>query len=345
MTTHPSPPHRAPDAGAAVEQAPDMLDGEVFGGPDYARRPLPTVLPPWLGSRRTALATLRWALRYTARHLGFHLLRTPGYTLSLSWWMLRGATRALTAAWGWVSAQGEYRALIVAAREAKRWELVRDLITERRALARVRITITAWLTLSAAAATAGGVLALGTTFLECLALVAALGAVWLGRPRTAPILPYGPVLPIQLELSVDMLTAALRAAGLVKADATPQFITPPLRDGHGWAVTLDLPRGGGKTAADAIAKRDTVAAELGVDEIQLMPRSYITDSWAAHSVTPGAEPGAGMGRRGGWGSRRRSIAGSPRLGMRIRLGWIARSGCAARWPSGWDWSLSRVRCL
>ncbi|MGH3699070.1 MAG: cell division protein FtsK, partial [Pseudonocardiaceae bacterium] len=37
-----------------------------------------------------------------------------------------------------------------------------------------------------------------------------------------------------------------------------------------WAVTLDLPRGGGKTAADVIAKRDTVAAELGVDEIQVI---------------------------------------------------------------------------
>jgi S-DNA-T family DNA segregation ATPase FtsK/SpoIIIE len=270
MTTHPSPPPRAPDAGAAVEQAPEVFEGDVFEGPDYARRPLPTVLPPWLGSRRTALATLRWALRYAARHLGFHLVRAPGYALGLAWWMLRGATRALTAAWGWVSAQGEYRPLIVAAREAKRWDLVRDLITERRALARVRITITAWLTLSAAAATAGGVLAFGTTFLECLALVAALGAVWLGRPRTAPVLPYGPVFPVALEFSVDMLTAGLRAAGLVKPDATPQFITPPLRDGHGWAVTLDLPRGGGKTAADAIAKRDTVAAELGVDEIQVI---------------------------------------------------------------------------
>ena len=67
-----------------------------------------------------------------------------------------------------------------------------------------------------------------------------------------------------------MITAALRAVGLVKADAAPQFVTPPLQDGNGWAVTLDLPRGGGKTAADAIAKRDTVAAELGVDEIQVI---------------------------------------------------------------------------
>jgi S-DNA-T family DNA segregation ATPase FtsK/SpoIIIE len=83
-------------------------------------------------------------------------------------------------------------------------------------------------------------------------------------------MPPGLVLPVQLELSADMLTEALRAAGLVKTDATPQLVTPPLRDGHGWAVTLDLPRGGGKTAADVIAKRDTVAAELGVDEIQVI---------------------------------------------------------------------------
>jgi hypothetical protein len=35
---------------------------------------------------------------------------------------------------------------------------------------------------------------------------------------------------------------------------------------------VDLPRGGGKTAADVIAKRDTLAAELGIDEIQLIMR-------------------------------------------------------------------------
>ncbi|MGB8200887.1 MAG: hypothetical protein WCF33_14530, partial [Pseudonocardiaceae bacterium] len=99
---------------------------------------------------------------------------------------------------------------------------------------------------------------------------AGVGALWLGRPRTASVLPAGPVFPVALELSADMLTDALRAAGLVKADATPQLVTPPWRDGNGWAVTLDLPRGGGKTAADVIAKRDTLAAELGVDEIQVI---------------------------------------------------------------------------
>jgi S-DNA-T family DNA segregation ATPase FtsK/SpoIIIE len=270
MTTDPSSQHCATDTAADLEPAPEVLDGELLEGLDYARRPLPAVLPPWLASRRTALATLRWGVRYAGRHLGFHLVRAPGYALGLVWWMLRGTGWALAAGFGWVSARSEYRPVITAAREADRWDLVLELVAERRALARVRITTTAWLALSAAATTTAGVLTLGKTFGWCVAAVAVVAAVWLGRPRTAPVLPTGPMLPVQLELSADMLTAALRAAGLVKVDATPQLVTPPLRDGNGWAVTLDLPRGGGKTAADAIAKRDIVAAELGVDEIQVI---------------------------------------------------------------------------
>ncbi|MGH8921100.1 MAG: FtsK/SpoIIIE domain-containing protein, partial [Actinomycetes bacterium] len=187
-----------------------------------------------------------------------------------SWWTLRGAVRAFGAGFCWVSVRGEYQPLITAAREAKRWDLVRDLITERRALARVRITTMAWLAVSGASAGAAGFVMVGPVFGWWVATGAGLGALWLGRPRTAQVLPLGPALPVALELSASMLTDALRAAGLVKTDATPQLVTPPLRDGNGWAVTLDLPRGGGKTAADVIAKRDTLAAELGVDEIQVI---------------------------------------------------------------------------
>ena len=231
---------------------------------------MPVVLPSWLRSRETALGTLRWAVEYAGRHVAFHAWRAPAYGLALVWWTLRGAGRVIAAGFGWVSVRGEYRPLITAAREAKRWDLVRDLITERRALARVRMKTTAWLTVSGGSAGAAGFVALGPVFGWSAVAGAGLGALWVGRPRTAPVLPLGPVLPVQLELSADMLTDALRAAGLVKADATPQLVTPPLRDGNGWAVTLDLPRGGGKTAADVIAKRDTVAAELGVDEIQVI---------------------------------------------------------------------------
>jgi DNA segregation ATPase FtsK/SpoIIIE, S-DNA-T family len=259
-----------PTTSAGLEPAPEVLDGELIAEPEYVWRPMPTVLPPWLRSRKTAVGTLRWAMEYAGRHVAFHAWRTPAYGLALAWWTLRGAARAVAAGLGWVSVRGEYQSLITAAREAKRWDLARDLITERRALARVRIKTTAWLTVSGGSAGAAGFVTLGPVFGWSVATGAGLGALWIGRPRTAPVLPPGPVLPVQLELSADMLTDALRAAGLVKADATPQLVTPPLRDGNGWAVTLDLPRGGGKTAADVIAKRDTVAAELGVDEIQVI---------------------------------------------------------------------------
>ena len=247
-----------------------LLDGDVAGEPEHVRRAMPTVLPAWLRSRDTAVATVWWALEYAGRHVAFHAWRAPAYGLALAWWTLRGAGRAIAAGFRWVSVRGEYRPLITAARAANRWELVRDLITERRALARVRMKTTAWLTVSGGSAGAAGFLTLGPVFGWSAVAGVGLGALWVGRPRSAPVLPPGPVLPVQLELSADMLTDALRAAGLVKADATPQLVTPPLRDGNGWAVTLDLPRGGGKTAADVIAKRDTVAAELGVDEIQVI---------------------------------------------------------------------------
>ncbi|MGH3670744.1 MAG: hypothetical protein ACRDSH_08905, partial [Pseudonocardiaceae bacterium] len=247
-----------------------MLDAERVSSPEFLRRPMPVVLPAWLRSWETSVGTLRWAVRYAARYIGFHAWRAPAYGLALCWWTLRGAARATAAGFRWVSVRGEYQPLIAAAREAKRWDLVRDLITERRALARIRITTTAWLALSAGSAGFAGYLFIGPQFGWWVTVGAGLGALWIGRPRPGPVMPSGPVLPVQLELSADMLTDALRSAWLVKTDATPQLVTPPLRDGHGWAVTLDLPRGGGKTAADVIAKRDTVAAELGVDEIQVI---------------------------------------------------------------------------
>jgi S-DNA-T family DNA segregation ATPase FtsK/SpoIIIE len=256
--------------GTRLAPTPEVSDGELVGRTEFTRRPMPVVLPTWLRSWETAVSTLRWAVRYATRHVGFHAWRAPAYGLALCWWTLRGIARVLAAGFRWVSVRGEYQPLITAAREAKRWDLVRDLITERRALARVRMTTTAWLSLSVGSVGAAGYLFIGPAFGWWVAAGVGLGALWIGRPCPGPVLPPGPALPVQLEVSADMLTDALRAAGLVKADATPQLVTPPLRDGNGWAVTLDLPRGGGKTAADVIAKRDTVAAELGVDEIQVI---------------------------------------------------------------------------
>jgi hypothetical protein len=72
-------------------------------------------------------------------------------------------------------------------------------------------------------------------------------------------------------------------------------------------------------------------------------------SWAVNIVSSADGPGvlgAVMGvRRGEWGNRPRFTAGFPRLGMRIRRGWIVRSGCVETLPSGWGWSLLQRVCL
>lgn len=66
--------------------APEVLDGELIGRPEFIRRPMPVVLPPWLRSWEIALGTLRWAVRYAGRHVGFHAWRAPAYGLALCWW-------------------------------------------------------------------------------------------------------------------------------------------------------------------------------------------------------------------------------------------------------------------
>ncbi|MBW0010002.1 MAG: hypothetical protein JO063_07785, partial [Pseudonocardiales bacterium] len=56
-------------AGVQMQRAPEVLEGELVGEPECVRRPMPVVLPPWLRSRETARATLRWAAEYAARHV------------------------------------------------------------------------------------------------------------------------------------------------------------------------------------------------------------------------------------------------------------------------------------
>lgn len=84
--------------------------------------------------------------------------------------------------------------------------------------------------------------------------------------------------PLRVDMSSQQLNEALRAAGLLKSGSgkdesdLPKVSCSmgPVRDGRGWAVIFDMPRGGGKTASDVLAKREVIAQELGVDEIQVI---------------------------------------------------------------------------
>lgn len=98
---------------------------------------------------------------------------------------------------------------------------------------------------------------------------------YLGRGEDVQLLD-NPTPPLKVDMSAQQLNDALRASGLLKQgkgdDEGPRStcVMGPVRDGRGWSVIFDLPKGGGKTAADVLAKRTAIAAELGVDEIQVI---------------------------------------------------------------------------
>ncbi len=101
-------------------------------------------------------------------------------------------------------------------------------------------------------------------------------AAWHGGPWDDPNFFEETDMPIRLDLNVEHLNEAWRAAGLLKGkdgdDDAPRLVMvqPPMRDTfRSWSAVVDQPRGSGKTSKDVIAKRDVIAAELGVDEIQL----------------------------------------------------------------------------
>ncbi|TCJ36939.1 cell division protein FtsK [Parafrankia sp. BMG5.11] len=108
--------------------------------------------------------------------------------------------------------------------------------------------------------------------LSCAVAVGAAGLAGRRRLAAGELLAPGIEPDVHRDLAPEHLDAAFRAAGLLKGQTGLVLCAPVVRDrnGRGWETVLDLPRGGGKTAADAIGKLPTIAAELGVDEIQLL---------------------------------------------------------------------------
>ncbi|WP_250283165.1 FtsK/SpoIIIE domain-containing protein [Frankia sp. CiP1_Cm_nod2] len=243
----PAPPASSPDAPLPVP----------------ARRPLaddPLRLPVWLTDTTVARARLDHGGRMATRAAVRSLRRSP---LAI----LRGVWRGGRVWWRWVRAED----LADELRDAATGKLGKDvfLIRDHR---RIR-----WYLTGATLATTGigetvAALAVGEWVPVVSGLAAAGTAAVAGRRRRTPGAPagYGADRDIRVGLAPEHLNGAFRAAGLLKPAAGLVLCSPVLRDGTGWAVVADLPLGGGKTAAHAIAKADVLAAELGVDEIQLI---------------------------------------------------------------------------
>ncbi|WP_047222547.1 FtsK/SpoIIIE domain-containing protein [Protofrankia coriariae] len=254
----PALPEQVEPATPVTPAAGTPLDGVVLP----ARRPMvdePLRLPVWLTDATVARARIDYGGRVAVRASVRSLRRSPVA-------ILRGVWRGGRFWWRWVRAED----LAAELRDAATGKLGKDVFIVRDHR-RIRWYLTgATLATTGAAETVAAVM-VGEWVPVISGLAAAATAAVAGRRMRLPGEPagYGADRDIRVGLAPEHLNAAFRAAGLLKADRALILCAPIVREGAGWLSTVDLPLGGGKTAADAIRKRDTIAAELGVDEIQL----------------------------------------------------------------------------
>jgi S-DNA-T family DNA segregation ATPase FtsK/SpoIIIE len=251
---------------------PEPLDGVVVEY-DFEERDLPAWLPLWATSREGIEAYARWRAKWAGHMAVFHAIRTPKYGVRLIARGVIGTARGVGGLLGWV--------FHAEARPLRKLTVEQGNVSEYIALTHLRneyVRLRGCIAGGGAIGTAIVVAVEVAVFPPALVVEAFLGlaiaARWGGPEGQSGLLDQAD-LPIQLDLSADALNAAFRACGLLKGkdddEHAPRLlmIRPPMRDAKGWSAILDLPRGGGKAAADALAKRDVIAAELGVDEIQL----------------------------------------------------------------------------
>lgn len=266
------------EAPAAVVEAVDRPDNPLA---DWLTVPDAPVLPAWARSRSSITENAQALGRLCWWHTRYHGVRTPKYLLKTVLLAARGFYRAAVGLWPVLSAQDHSAAVkALRAQVAAKPEDV-DLATRLQLAHAARTRTRRWR--FGAAATAVAAAAVGVALADPLlqggvATAVTVPLAYLGRGRETRLLDQGAP-PLRVDMSAQQLNEALRAAGLLKSGRAgddekdwPRVSCSmgPVRDGRGWAVIFDLPRGGGKTASDVLAKREVIAQELGVDEIQVI---------------------------------------------------------------------------
>jgi len=261
----------------------DLIPAEVVDRPDnpladWLTVPDVPVLPAWARSRQILAANTGAMCRLGLWHARYHSLRLPKYGARTTWLATRGAARASWRLWPVLSAHDHTRTVrALSARHRAEPEDV-DLAVRHQEAHRARTVARRW-RFGTAALTAA---ALTTTWAltdvwwrTVLGAGAVLLLTALGWHDDARVLD-APAVPLRLDLSAQHLNDALRASGLLKQGKGDEegpkvtLIMGPVRDGNGWSTVFDLPRGGGKTASDVLSRREVIAHELGVDEIQIV---------------------------------------------------------------------------
>jgi len=237
------------------------------------------VIPAWVRDRRLLRARVEWTAGRIARLGAFHGVRVPWYWLRLVRWAPVGLWYWLRSWWCWAF-DFETRRLRRHASDSRDVAAYVVLQRQTRPRTRERLVYSVWI--------AGGGLVVWLLVwwrlwpswvplvsypVMTVVVVAGLAGLH-GRPATTTVLDELPDTfsdPSTTKLAPEHLNEAFRAVGLLRnEDSKLVLCAPLLRDGKGWAAVIDLPRGGGKTALDALGQRTGIAAELGVDEIQVI---------------------------------------------------------------------------
>lgn len=273
-TTHGLVPPPSTEPAPTVE-AVDRPDNPLA---DWLTVPDIPVLPAWAASRQLLAANTTAFCKLGLWHARYHSIRLPKYGAKTGWLTTRGAYRAAARLWPVLSAADHTRTVKALAAQHKAKPEDVDLAVRHQIAHRSRTVSRRW-RMAAAGITAATVVttfALVDTWWKAMLTAGAVTLLAvLGWSEDTRLLDHV-CAPLRLDMSAQHLNDALRAAGLLKTgkgdDEGPRvtLITGPIRDGNGWFTVFDLPRGGGKTAADVLAKREAIAAELGVDEIQVI---------------------------------------------------------------------------
>ncbi|MFI1470623.1 FtsK/SpoIIIE domain-containing protein [Streptomyces wuyuanensis] len=284
-TLHRLADHRPPEQSAPVgDQAAEPIEAvDLPGNPlaDWLTAPDVPVLPAWARSRASVLANVTALGRLTWWHTRYHGVRAPKYLVKTVLLAARGFYRATVGIWPTLSAQ-DHTAAVKALRAQVKAKPEDVELAVRLQLAHAARTRTRRWRFGAAAtgvaAAAAGVYLADPLLQTGIAAAVTVPLAHLGRGKETKLLDQGAP-PLRVDMSAQQLNDALRAAGLLKSGRAgddekdwPRVSCSmgPVRDGRGWAVIFDLPRGGGKTATDVLAKREVIAQELGVDEIQVI---------------------------------------------------------------------------
>ncbi|NED13669.1 FtsK/SpoIIIE domain-containing protein [Streptomyces sp. SID9124] len=275
--TQPNPDLDKPAASEGVE-AVDRPDNPLA---DWLTVPDAPVLPAWARSAASIKANAAALVRLSWWHTRFHAFRVPKYLVKTVLLAARGFFRATVGLWPTLSAQ-DHTATVRALRAQVKARPEDVDLAARLQLAHFERTRTRRWRFGAAAvgvASAAIGIALADPVLQTgIAAAVVTPLAYLGRGKDAQFLDQGAP-PLRVDMSAQQLNDALRAAGLLKSGRAGEdekdwprvsCSMGPVRDGRGWAVIFDLPRGGGKTASDVLAKREVIAQELGVDEIQVI---------------------------------------------------------------------------